>query len=92
MTKNRKSRLSKKKEQSNPNHPPTKHPNADFEPVEIDETAEFEGRCIAIIGGVRPPAKAKADFVPRISDETVPGECTGIIGVSRMPKKTRVRG
>jgi hypothetical protein len=38
MTKNRKSRLSKKKGQSNPNHPPTKHTKADFEPTIIDET------------------------------------------------------
>jgi hypothetical protein len=36
--------------------PPAKPP-ADFEPVEIDETAEWEGLCIGIVGGVQPPKK-----------------------------------
>ena len=46
-----------------------------------------------MVGGVQPPAKAKADFVPMVIDETVPGECTGIIGVSRPPNRpTRPKG
>ncbi len=85
MTKNRKSRPSKKKGQSNPNHPPTKKPKADFEPIIIDETQK--GNFTVIVGGVQPPAKAKADFVPIVIDETVEGECIGIIGVGRPPKK-----
>ena len=45
-----------------------------------------DGECFVMVGGVQPPAKAKADFVPMVIDETVPGECTGIIGVGRPPK------
>ena len=89
MKTNHKSHARKNKRQRKSNKPlPAKKSKADFDPEEIDETAEFDGQCIAIIGGVRPPAKTKAAFVPRISDETVPGECTGIIGVSRPPRKT----
>jgi hypothetical protein len=39
-----------------------------------------------------PTTPGKADFTPIVTDETVEGECTGIIGVSRPPKKTRGRG
>jgi hypothetical protein len=88
MTTNHKSRASKKRGQHKSNQPlPAKKSKADYEPVEIDETAEFEGQFIAIIGGVQPPAKGKAAFVPTVTDETVPGECIGIIGVSRPPNK-----
>ena len=80
MSKNRKSRLSKKKGQSSSTHPPTI----------IDETQG--GNFTVIVGGVQPPAKTKADFVPMVIDETVEGECIGIIGVSRPPKKTRRKG
>ena len=51
----------------------------------IDETQE--GNFTVIVGGVQPTAKDKADFVPVVIDETVEGECIGIIGVSRPPKK-----
>jgi hypothetical protein len=89
MTNNRKSHPREKKGERKSNQPlPANDPTADFVPQEIDETAEFEGQCIAIIGGVQPPKKTKADFVPTVTDETVPGECTGIIGVSIPPKKT----
>lgn len=89
MRKNPKSHPRNKKGQRKSNQPlPATNPKANSEPEIIDETAEFEGQWIAIIGGVQPPAKTKAAFVPRISDETVPGECTGIIGVSRPPRKT----
>ena len=78
-----------KKTQHKSNQPlPAKKSKADFVPQEIDETAEFEGQFIAIIGGVQPPAKSKAAFEPTVTDETVEGECIGIIGVSRPPKKT----
>jgi hypothetical protein len=83
VTKNRKSRPDKRKGKSNPNHPPTKKPKADFEPIIKDETQE--GNFTVMVGGVQPP-KPKADFVPVVTDETVPGECIGIIGVSHPPK------
>ena len=88
MTTNHNSRLRKKKRQRKSNHPSAKNPKAAFVPREIDETAEFEGQFIAIVGGVQPPKKTKAAFEPTVTDETVPGECTGIIGVSIPPKKT----
>jgi hypothetical protein len=92
MTKNRKPRRSKKIGQRKSNRPlPAKKYKADFVPQEIDETAEFDGQCIGIIGGVRPPAKSKAAFEPMEIDETTPGESMGIVGVSIPPKKTTRR-
>lgn len=43
-------------------------------PQEIDITGTSGEASVVIVGGVQQPAKTKADFVPRISDETVPGE------------------
>ena len=38
--------------------------------------------------GFQPSKKPKPAFVPTVTEETVPGECIGIIGVSRPLKKT----
>jgi hypothetical protein len=62
MTNNHKLRPGKKTRQSNPNHPPTEHPKADFEPIIIDETQKVT--FTVIVGGVQPPAKTKADSCP----------------------------